>query len=105
MKFTATPFFGSDIGDGLRKIPAVTVKVLSVVLALAIRLVLGFRQNDHTVPSRSVAMPLGIFDANLDDVRVVGYHVVFCDGEAAIAGFHLDAVIADAETDGEAKSL
>jgi hypothetical protein len=38
-------------------------------------------------------------------VRVVGYHVAFGDGEAAITGFHLDAVIGDAETDGEAKSL
>jgi hypothetical protein len=36
MKCTAAPFFGSDIGDGLRKVPAVAVKVLSVVLALAI---------------------------------------------------------------------
>jgi hypothetical protein len=46
-----------------------------------------------------------IFDANLNDVRVVGYHVAFGDGEAAIAGFHLNAVIGDAETDCEAKSL
>jgi hypothetical protein len=41
MKCTAAPFFGSDIGDGLRKVPAVAAKVLSVVLALAIGLVLG----------------------------------------------------------------
>jgi hypothetical protein len=26
-------------------------------------------------------------------------------GEAAVTGFHLDAVIADAETDGETKSF
>ena len=105
MKCTAAPLFGSDIGDGLRKVPAVTVKVLSVVLALAIGLVLGFRQDDGTVPSRPFAVPLSILDANLNDVRVVGYHVAFGDGEAAITGFHLDAVIGDAETDGEAKSL
>ena len=105
MKCTAAPFFGSDIGDGLRKVPAVAVKVLSVVLALAIGLVLGLRQDDGTVLSRSIAVPLSIFDANLNDVRVVGYHVAFGDGEAAITGFHLDAVIGDAETDGEAKSL
>jgi len=37
---------------------------------------------------------LSIFDANLNDVRVVGYHIAFGNGEAAIAGFHLDAVIA-----------
>jgi len=105
MKCTAAPFFGSDIGDGLRKVPAVAVKVLSVVLALAIGLVLGFRQDGGTVLSRSFAVPLSIFDANLNDMRVVGYHVAFGDGEAAITGFHLDAVIGDAETDGEAKSL
>jgi hypothetical protein len=74
-------------------------------LALAIGLVLGFRQDDGTVLSRSLAVPLSIFDANLNDVRVVGYHVAFGDGEAAITGFHLDAVIGDAETDAEAKSL
>lgn len=96
MKCTVAPFFGSDIGDGLRKVPAVAVKVLSVVLALAIGLVLGFRQDDGTVLSRSLAVPLRIFDANLNDMRVVGYYVAFGDGEAAIAGFHLDAVIGDA---------
>jgi len=105
MKCTAAPFFGSDIRDGLRKVPAVAVKVLSVVLALAIGLVLGFRQDDGTVLSRSLAVPLSTFDANLNDVRVVGYHVAFGDGEAAITGFHLDAVIGDAEADAEVKSL
>jgi hypothetical protein len=67
--------------------------------------VLGFRQDDGTVLSGSLAVPLSIVDANLNDVRVVGYHVAFGDSEAAIAGFHLDAVIGDAETDGEAKGL
>ena len=105
MKCTVAPFFGGHIGNGLRKVPAVAVKVLSVVLALAIGLVLGFRQDDGTVLSRSLAVSLSIFDANLNDVRVVGYHVALGDGEAAIAGFHLDAVIGDAETDGEAKGL
>jgi hypothetical protein len=45
-------------------------------------------------------VPLSIFDANLNDVRVVGYHVAFGDDEAGIT-----RVIGDAETDGEAKSL
>ena len=105
MKCTAAPFFGSDIDDGLGKVPAVAVKVLSVVLALAIGLVLGFGQDHGTVLSRSLAVRLSIFDANLNDVRVVGYHVAFGDGEAAITGFHLDAVIGDTEADAEAKSL
>jgi hypothetical protein len=105
MKCATAPFFGSDIGDGFGEVPAVAAKVLSVVLALAIGLVLGFRQDDGTILSRSLAVTLSIFDANLNDVRVVGYHVAFGDGEAAITGFHLDAVIGDAETDAEAKGL
>ena len=104
MKCTAAPLFGSDIGDGLCEVPAVAVKVLSVVLALAIGLVLGFCQDDGSVLSRSLAVTVSIFDANLNDVRVVGFHVAFGDGKAAIASFHLDAVVGDAETDGEAKS-
>jgi hypothetical protein len=105
MKCTAAPFLGSNIGDGLGKVPAVAVKVLSVVLALAIRLVLGFREDGGTILSRALAVRLGIFDANLHNVRVVGYHVAFGDGEAAIPGFHLDAVIGNAETNGKPKSL
>ncbi len=105
MKCTPAPFFGSDIGNGLGKVPAVAVKVLSVVLALAIGLVLRFGQDDGTVLSRPLAVTLRIFDANLNDVRVIGHHVAFGDGKAAIAGFHLDAVIGDAETDGEAKGF
>jgi hypothetical protein len=105
MEFTAAPFFGSDIFDGLRKVPTVAVKILSVVLALAIRLVLRFCQDDGTSLSRSLAVPLGVFNANLNNVRVVGYDISFCDGEAAITSFHLYAVITDAETDGEAESL
>ena len=105
MKCTAAPFLGSNIGDSLGEVPAVVVKVLSVVLALAIGLVLGFRQDYGTVLSRAFAVRLGIFDANLQNVRVVGYHVAFGDGEAAIPSFHLDAVIGNAKTDGKAKSL
>jgi len=103
MKCTAAPFFWSDISDGLRKVPVVAIKVPSIVLALAIGMILGFRQDDGAVLSRPLAVTFRIFDANLNDVRLVGRHVAFGDGEAAIAGFHLDAVISDAQTDGEAK--
>ena len=103
MKCTAAPFFGSDIGDGLRKVPTVTVKVLSVVLALAIGLVLGFRQDEGAILSRSLAVTPSVFDADLNDVRVVGRHISFGNGEATLPRFHLDAVISDAEADGEAK--
>ena len=105
MKCTATPFFGSNIGDGFGEVPAVAVKVLGIVLALAIGVHLGFTQDDGSVLPRALAVTRCIFDANLNDVRIVGYHVPFGDGEAALTGFHLDAVIGDAETDGEAKSL
>src|ERR1035441_3735811 len=105
MKCTAAPFLRSDVGDGFGKVPSVAVKILSVILALAIGLVLGFRQDDGSVLSRSLAVSLNIFDANLNGVRAVGNHVAFGDGEAAVAGFHLDAVIRNAKSDREAESL
>ena len=105
MKLTAAPLFGSDIGDGFGEVPAVAVRVLGVVLALAIGMILRFSQDDGPVLPRAFAVSVGIFDTNLNDVRIVGYHVAFGDGEAAIASFHLDTVIGDAKTDSEAKSL
>jgi hypothetical protein len=105
MKCTVTPLFGSDVGDGFGEIPEVAVKILSVVLALAIGVILRFSQDDGSILPRAFAVAVGIFDTNLNDVRIVGRHISFGDGEAALAGFHLDAVIGNAETDGEAKSL
>jgi hypothetical protein len=105
MKCTIAPFFGSDIGYGFGKVPAVAVKILSVVLALAVGLLLRFSQDDGSILSCAVAVTFSIFDANLNDVRIVGRHSSFGDGEAALAGLHLDAVIGDAETDGEAKGF
>ena len=87
MKCTATPLFGSDIGDGFGEVPAVTVKVLSIVLALAIGLILGFSQDDGSVLPRAFAVIVGIFDTNLNDVRIIGRHISFGDGEAALAAF------------------
>ena len=66
---------------------------------------MGFRQDDGAVLSRALAVRLGMFDAHLHNVRVVGYYVAFGDGEAAIPGFHLDAVIGNPETNGEPESL
>ncbi|MBI3478103.1 MAG: hypothetical protein HY010_20410 [Acidobacteria bacterium] len=103
MKFTPAPFFGSDIGDSLRKVPAVTIKILRVVLALAIGVVYGLGQYDRSVLSRALAVTLGIFDANLNHVRVVGNRAAFRDSDATVPHLHLDAVIGDAEADGEAK--
>lgn len=104
MKCTAAPFFGSDIGDGFGEVPTVAVKILSVILPLAIGLVLGFSNDDGTILPGALAVTFSILDANLNDVRIVGHHVAFSNGKAAIPGLHLDAVIGDAETDGEAKS-
>ncbi len=105
MKCTATPFLGSNIGDGFGEVPAVAAKILSVVLALSVGLVLRFGQDDGTVPSRTLAVTLSVFNTNLNDVRVVGYHIAFGNGEAAVADSHLDAVIGDAKSDSEAKSF
>ena len=105
MKCAAAPFLGSDIGDGFGEVPAVAPEVLSVVLALSVGLVLRFSQDDGTVLSRTLAVALSIFDANLNDVRMIGYNIAFGDGEAAVASFHLDAVIGDAKTDSKAKGF
>lgn len=105
MKCTVTPLFGSDIVDGFSEVPAVAVKVLSVVLALSIGLILRFRQDDGSVPPRAFAVAVGIFDTNLNHLRIVGQHISFGDGEAALDGLHLYAVIGNAETDGEAKGV
>ena len=105
MKCTGTPVFRCDIGDGFGEVPAVAVEVLSIVLALAIGLILRFSQDDGPILPCALAVTIGILDTNLDDVRIVGRHISFGDGDAALASFHLDAMIRNAETDGEAKSL
>src|SRR5882757_8367546 len=99
MKRTATPLLGSDIGDGFGEVPSVTVKILGIVLAFAIGMVLGFRQDNDTVLPRSLTVTFGIFNANLNVLRVVGRYRAFGDSEAAIASLHLYAVIGDAKTD------
>jgi hypothetical protein len=105
MKGTATPLFRSNISDGFREVPAVSVKVLSIILALTIGLIDRFRQDNGSIPPRPFAMTYGIFDTKLNDMRFVGRFIPFGNGHAALARFHLDAVIGDAETDGEPKSL
>ncbi len=105
MERTVAPIFRSDVGDGFGEVPAVAAKVLGVVLALAIGLISGFSQNLRSVLPCPFAVSLGIFDPNLHDVRIVWRNVAFCDGETAVAGLHLDAVIGDAKTNREAKGL
>lgn len=105
MECTVAPLFRTDVGDSFGEIPAVTVKVLGVVLTLAVGMILRFSQDDGSVLPCAFAVTIGIFDTNLNDVRIVGRHTSFGDGEAALAGFHLDTMIGDAETDGETESL
>ena len=105
MKFAAAPILGSDIGDGFGEIPTVAVKILNVVLALAIGVFFGFGQDHGAVLSRALAMAVRVFNANLNRLRMVGHNFSFGDGEAAIPGLHLDAVIGDAKADPEAEGL
>src|SRR5882672_6333136 len=93
MNLPATPFLGSDVGDGFGDVPAVTEKILGIVLAFAVGMILWFSQDDGAVLPRELAVSLGVFNADLNGLRVFGRHVAFGDGEAAIAGSHLYAVI------------
>jgi hypothetical protein len=105
MEGTTAPLFGGDISDGFGKVPAVTMKILGIVLALAIGMFLRFRQDDGPILSRALAVTLRIFDADLNHLRIVGRDVPFGDREAALAGLHLNSVIRDTQTDGEAEGL
>jgi len=105
MKCATAPVFGSDIGDGFGEVPAMAVKVLRVILTLAVGMIPGFGQNDGPILPRALAMCSSIFDANLNNVRLVRHGIAFSDGQATIASLHLDTVIGDTESDREAESL
>ena len=105
MKSPVAPLLGSDVGNSFSEVPAVAEKVLSVVLAFAIGLVFRFSQDNGSALSRALAMTPRIFDPNLNEVRIVGRYGAFGNREAAFTGFHLDAVISDAEPDREAERL
>jgi hypothetical protein len=102
---TAAPFLRSDVGDSLGEVPAMATKILSVVLTLTVRVALRLGQDDGSVLPRAFAVPVGILDSDLNDMRVVWPHRAFGDGEAAVSGFHLDAMIGDAQADGKAEGL
>src|SRR3954470_23575919 len=105
MKLTAAPVVRRDIGDGFGEVPAMPVKVLSIVLPLAIRMLLRLAQDDGSILSRALAVVPGIFDSNLNHVRTIGHHSSLGDGEAALARLHLDAVIGNSQTHRESKGL
>jgi hypothetical protein len=62
-------------------------------------------QDGDTIFPSALAVGLGVLDADLNVLRVVGRDLAFSDSEAAISGFHLDAVIRDPQADGKAKRL
>jgi hypothetical protein len=97
------PVFGAHVGDGLGEVPDVAEEVLGVVLALAIDVVLWFREDDGPVAASALAMADGVFDANLNDVGAFRFDVAFGDRNAAVSRSHLDTMVGDAETDGESE--
>ena len=105
MKCAIAPFFGSDIGDGFSEVPAMSIKILSIVLALPVGMIFGFSEDVGAILPRALAVTLRIFDADLNGMRIVRRNVSFRNGEAALTDLHLDAVIGDTQTDGEAKGL
>jgi hypothetical protein len=103
MKLPAAPVFGSNVSNGFREVPAVAVEILGVVLALAIRMVCRFRQDNRPILPRSLTMALRILDTDLHALGIVRQNIPFSDREATLAGLHLDAVIGDAQSNRKAK--
>ena len=56
MKLPTTPIFRSDIGNGFSKVPAMPVKVLSIVLTLSVWVIDRFAQDDSPVLPRAFAV-------------------------------------------------
>jgi len=105
MKGTITPLFRSDIPDSFREVPVVPVKVLSIILALPIRMIFRFAQDDSPVPPCALAVAHCVFDANLNGLGMIRRYISLADREAAFPRFHLDAVIGNFKTNAEAESL
>jgi hypothetical protein len=103
MKLPAAPLLRRNVGDGFREVPTVSEEILHIVLALAIVMFLGFAQNNGPIFPRSLAVPDRILNTNLNVLRMVGRHVTFSDREAAVACFHLNAVVGNAQSNRESK--
>src|SRR5579863_8141287 len=101
----AAPGFGIDIREGLGEIPSMAEEVLRVVLPFAIHMIDRFGEDDGAVPAGTLAVSAGIFDAYLRDMGIFRDGVAFGDGEAALAGAHLNAMVGDAQTHCEAERL
>ena len=94
------------VGYGLGEVPPVPVEVLRVVLALAVH-VRSVGSVRITAPPARARSRSGraLFDTHLGDVRAVRLLIAFGDGEAALAGAHLDAVIRNAQPHRESERL
>ena len=73
----STPLQRVNIGDGLGEVPTMTGEVLGVVLALAVYMIGRFREDMGAMLAGSFTVSKGIFDADLDDVGVIGCDVAF----------------------------
>jgi hypothetical protein len=81
------------------------VEVLCIVLTLTVHVISRLREDFGTCPSRSLAVTQHVIDAHLHNDRMVWGDFAFGDREAALPGAHLDSVIGDAQSHGEAESL
>ncbi len=104
----AAPAGGVDVGDGLGERPAMASEVDGVVLAFAVHVVGGRGGNGGAVLPGVFAMRFGVGDADHDAVDGKGgrtglRELALVNDEAAVAGAHLDAMVADTKTDGEAE--
>ena len=68
MELAAAPFLRGDVGDGLGEVPAVSMKILGIVLALAVGVIFRLGQDDGPILSRTLAVTMGILDPYLNDV-------------------------------------
>ena len=105
MKLAVTPLFRSDIGDGFREVPVVSVKVLGIVLSFPIGMILRFAQDDSPVLPCACTVANSIFDTHLNALRMIRRHIPFADREAALSRFHLYAVIGNTQTNAKAESF
>ena len=79
-------------------------EIFSVVLALPVDLVAGLGEDAGSCLTSALAVGVGIGYPDHHELRTVGHSVSFGDNEAAVPGSHLDAMVADAEADGESES-
>lgn len=105
MKRAVAPFFGCDISDCFSKIPVVPIEITGIVLTFAIRMLGRFSQNGCAVLPRTLAVAISILNSDLNNVRFLGGQIAFCDGEAPVSRFHLDAMVGDAQTYTEVEGL